>query len=235
MIIGINNSLICLLCSGEISRLIQLPWWRGGTVLGQLPSCRCLFLIIYIFPHVNIQTGGMVLQRVWLPKSLLQKTEKAQRLCISEAIRKHCFSLCFCCSLNKTLKDEAISKPTKSCIQFYRNSVIFKVIKMSQKRYTNNNGIPCKKANKHLPQLNKLQLINFKGAMSRPAHVRDLRSTSWSNELSAILDLRKIRRFLRFFVRLAPLEVVFSQFTIHFIHLDHQELELWPRVSWRVP
>ena len=107
------------------------------------------------------------------------------------------------------------------------------MIKISQKTYTNNNGIPCKKANKHSPQLNKLQLINFKGTMSRPAHVRDLRSTSWSNELSAILDLRKIRRFLRFFVRLAPLEVVFSQFTIHFIHLDHQELELRPRVSCR--
>ena len=234
MIIGINNSLICLLCSGEISRLIQLPWWRGGTVLGQLPSCRCLFLIIYIFLHVNIQPG------VWCCRGCDCQTPyckrlKRQKLCINEAIRKHCFSLCFCCSVNKTLKNEAISKPTKSCIQFYRNSVIFREIKMSQKRYTNNNGIPCKKANKHSPQLNKLQLINFKGTMSRPAHVRDLRSTSWSNELSAILDLRKIRRFLRFFVRLAPLEVVFSQFTIHFIHLDHQELELWPRVSWRVP
>ena len=89
------------------------------------------------------------------------------------------------------------------------------MIKISQKTYTNNNGIPWKKANKDSPQLNKLQLINFKGTMSRSAHVRDLRSTSWSNELSAILDLRKIRRFLRFFVRLAPLEVVFSQFTIH--------------------
>ena len=147
MIIGINRSLICLLCSGGISPLIRLPLWRGGTILGQLPSfCRCLFLIIYIFLNVNIVGWGMVLQRVWLPKSLLQKTEKTQKLCISEAIRKHCFSLCFCCSLNKTLKDEAISKPTKSCIQFYRNSVIFKVIKMSQKRYTNNTGIPCKKS-----------------------------------------------------------------------------------------
>ena len=63
-------------------------------------------------------------------------------------------------------------------MQFYRNSVIFKVIKISQKTYTNNNGIPCKKDNKQSPQLNKLQLINFKGTMSRPAHVRDFRSTS---------------------------------------------------------
>ena len=52
---------------------------------------------------------------------------------------------------------------------------------------------------------NSHELSNaFKAAMSRPAHVRDLSSTSWSNELSAILDLRKIRRFLGFFVRLAP-------------------------------
>ena len=63
--------------------------------------------------------------------------------------------------MNNTLKNETITKTTKNCIQFYRNSVIFKVIKMSQKRYTNNNGIPCKKANKHSPQLNKLQLINL--------------------------------------------------------------------------
>ena len=28
---------------------------------------------------------------------------------------------------------------------------------------------------------------------------------------------------------ISPLEVAFRQFTIHFIHLDHQELELWPR------
>ena len=44
----------------------------------------------------------------------------------------------------------------------------------------------------------------LKGATSRATHVRDLRSPSWSNELSVILDLREIRRFLRFFVRLAP-------------------------------
>ena len=62
--------------------------------------------------------------------------------------------------MNKTLKNETITKTTKNCVQFY-GTVIFKVIKMSQKRYTNNNGIPCKKANKHSPQLNKLQLINF--------------------------------------------------------------------------
>ena len=60
--------------------------------------------------------------------------------------------------MNKTLKHEKITKNTKNCIQFYRNSVIFKVKKMSQKNYTNNNGISCKKANKHSPQLNKWQL-----------------------------------------------------------------------------
>ena len=28
---------------------------------------------------------------------------------------------------------------------------------------------------------------------------------------------------------MSPLEVAFRQFAIHFVHLDHQELELWPR------
>ena len=72
-------------------------------------------------------------------------------------------------------------------------------------------------------------LEDIKRATSQPAHVWDLHRSSWSNKLSAILDLRKICRFLRFVVTFAPLEVVFRQFTIHFIHLDHQELELWPR------
>ena len=130
------------------------------------------------FPSYKHSNLGYGVAEGVIAKIPTAKTEKTQKLCISEAIRKHCFSLCFCCSVNKTLKNETISKPTKSSIQFYRNSVIFRVIKMSQKGYTNNNDISCKKANKHSPQLNKLQLINFKGAMSRPAHVRDLRSTS---------------------------------------------------------
>ena len=70
-------------------------------------------------------------------------------------------------------------------------------------------------------------LEDIKRAMLQPAHVWDLRRSSWSNKLSAILDLRKIRRFL--VVTFAPLEVAFRQFTIHVIHLDHQESELWPR------
>ena len=70
-------------------------------------------------------------------------------------------------------------------------------------------------------------LEDIKRAMLQPAHVWDLRRPSWSNKLSAILDLRKIRQFL--VVTFAPLEVAFRQFTIHVIHLDHQESELWPR------
>ena len=47
-------------------------------------------------------------------------------------------------------------------------------------------------------------LEDIKRATSRPAHVWDLRRSSWSNKLSAILDLRKIRRFLRFVVTFRP-------------------------------
>jgi len=72
-------------------------------------------------------------------------------------------------------------------------------------------------------------LEDIKRTTSQPAHVWDLRRSSWSYKPSAILDLRKICWFLWFVVTFAPLEVVFRQFTIHFIHLDHQELELWPR------
>ena len=47
-------------------------------------------------------------------------------------------------------------------------------------------------------------LEDIKRATSPPAHVWDLHRSSWSNKLSAILDLRKIRRFLRFVVTFRP-------------------------------
>ena len=47
-------------------------------------------------------------------------------------------------------------------------------------------------------------LEDIKRATSQPAHVWDLRRSSWSNKLSAILDLRKIRWFLRFVVTFCP-------------------------------
>ena len=85
------------------------------------------------FPSYKHSNLGYGVAEGVIAKIPTAKTEKTQKLCISEAIRKHCFSLCFCCSVNKTLKNETITKPTKYCIQFYRNSVIFKVIKISQK------------------------------------------------------------------------------------------------------
>ena len=48
-----------------VSRLIQQPLLRVGTIFDQPPSFYwSLFLIVYMFLRVNIQIGGVVLQRV---------------------------------------------------------------------------------------------------------------------------------------------------------------------------
>ena len=58
----------------------QATQMEGWTTLGQLPSfCRCLYLIIYMFfLNVNIQTRGVVLQRMWLSNPYWKRLKRHQ-------------------------------------------------------------------------------------------------------------------------------------------------------------
>ena len=78
MMIGINKSHNSFLyCFASYSATLVEGWnnFRRTSLL----NCRSLFLRIYMFIHVNIQTGGGFAEGL-IAKSLLQKTENTPNL-----------------------------------------------------------------------------------------------------------------------------------------------------------